>query len=374
VERVLVPNPYEHELKFDFGIVSVPECPVCQTETGADFNFCPNCRARMVPQPPSSNVPHLRDLSTSLGDEPHGSSRKIIVATVAIVILLLLISLFTLVIPSRISQVTTMATPLSCPPNPSSVTTVAEPSPNYDVQEVEAFGESYSQLAFNVTAVEQCDSNGYGPTYILNGLSNTGYWYQVGISWNWPLQAGGYTSGFGFASEAWAPGGVTHAPSPVAFTGTVNSGDTVELSLSLSGDQVIASARDLNTSATGSTSFPAHRGSEFVGSQAQQSRARFSFATQGYFTGLMIEWYHVEANFDGDLQQKVIFSESATPIVSGTLGVGEWNFSTTNPTSVFSDTVNNGNPINFGASPDQLQQFVINGYTLSADRYEFVIG
>lgn len=356
----------------------MPQCLVCQTEVGTDYNFCPNCGARLVPPAPNpNNAPYASDWSTSPPEERHGWSRKKIVVTAAIVVILLLISLFALVIPSLISQVNfsnTTVMQTMCPSNPSSATSVAAPSPNYDVQEVAAFAESYSQLTFNVTAVEQCDTNGYGPAYILNGLSDTGYWYQVGISWNWPLQSGGYTPGFGFASEAWAPGGVTRAPTPVAFTGTVNAGDTVELSLSFNGDQVIASALDLNTSATGSTSFPADRGTMFIGSQAQQSRARFSFATQGYFTGLMIEWYHVNANFNGGLQQEVTFSESSTPIVSGTLGVGEWNFTTTSPTSVFSDVVNNGNPINFGTSPDQLQQFVINGYTLSADAYEFVIG
>jgi hypothetical protein len=40
-----------------------------------------------------------------------------------------------------------------------------------------------------VTAVAQTDaSSGYGPAYLLNGLTDKGYWYQVGLAWNWGHQ------------------------------------------------------------------------------------------------------------------------------------------------------------------------------------------
>jgi hypothetical protein len=172
-------------------------------------------------------------------------------------------------------------------------------------------------------------------------------------------------------SEQWAPGGLTRSPPSVAFSGIVNQGDTIELGLSFGGGQVLAYARDLNTSASGSMTYPAGAASTFVGSQAQQSNLRFSFATRGYFTGLMTEWYHASAHYSGPAQ-KVTYSESAAPILSATLGVGEWNFSSNAPASVFSDVANNGNPIDFGAQPNQLQQFTLGGYTISADAYEFI--
>jgi hypothetical protein len=261
----------------------------------------------------------------------------------------------------------------NCPPSPASSTFVTAPNPNYDAQEVMVFTQSYSQLEFNVTAVAQCDSDGYGPSYLLNGLTNTGYWYQVGIDWNWPLQNGGYNSGFGFVSEAWAPGGLTRSPPSVAFSGTVNQGDTIGLSLTFSDGRVVASAMDLDTGASGSTSCPARTATMFVGSQAQQSQPRFSFATEGYFTGLMTEWYHVSPSYAGP-ERSVAFSESTVSIASATLAVGEWNLTAATPSSVYSDLAANGNPIDFGAQPNQLQQFVLNGFTLSADAYEFVTG
>ncbi len=288
-----------------------------------------------------------------------------------IIVLLVVVSAFVLI--SSVSPTRSINPQTNCPPSPTSSTYIAAPNPNYDAQEVMVFTQTYTQLEFNVTAVAQCDANGYGPSYLLNGLSNTGYWYQVGINWDWPLQTGGYNSGFGFVSEAWAPGGLTRAPPSVAFSGIVNQGDIIELSLSFNGGQVVASARDLNTGASGSMSYPARTATMFVGSQAQESQPRFSFATEGYFTGLMTEWYHVSANYTGP-ERSVNYSENTMSIASATLGVGEWNFTAATPSSVYSDLANNGNAIDLGAQPNQLQQFALNGFTLSADAYEFVTG
>jgi len=269
-------------------------------------------------------------------------------------------------------HVTTIA-PRGCPSAANSSGIVSAPNPSYDVQELEAFTQSYSRLEVNVTAVAQCDVSGYGPSYLLNGLSNTGYWYQVGINWDWPLQTGGYKQAFGFVSETWAPGGLSQAPSSSPFSGPVNSGDTLELSLSFDGGQLVASARDLSTGASGSTSYLARGATSFVGTDQQQSRTRFSFATLGYFTGLMTEWYHVNAS-DNGAEQMVIYSENTTTIASAILGVGEWNFTTSVPSSVFSATANNGIPTDFSAQPNQLQQFTFNGFTISADAYMFTTG
>lgn len=317
------------------------------------------------------NVPRAESGTTAPQEHPRRSIIRIAAATVIVIALLVLVSLFG-VIPT-VTLIHSSSSQTNCPLGSGSSTLVPATSPNYDIQEAMVFAQSYSQLEFNVTAVAQCDANGYGPAYLLNGLSNTGYWYQVGINWDWPLQKGGYASGFGFASEAWAPGGLTRSPPSTQFAGTVNPNDVVELSLSFSGGEVVASARDLNTGASASTSYSANRATTFVGSQAQQSRLRFSFATEGYFTGLMTEWYHVSPSYSGP-EQGVIYSEKTTPIASATLGVAEWNYTTSAPVLVFSYVTNDGNPTDFSAQPNQLQQFTLNGFVLSADAYEFVTG
>jgi len=347
----------------------MPQCPKCQAEVWEGYGFCPNCGAQLAAPGGYGAIPPTTG-ETGVPEAGRRSNRIWIVAAALIIVALLVIVSLFVVIP--VANRTLSSTPLTCPTSGSSAL-VSEPSPDYDVQELMVFSQSYSQLAFNVTAIAQCDANGYGPAYLLNGLSNTGYWYQVGINWDWPLQSGGYIPGFGFVSEGWAPGGATRSPSSTPFSGTVNPNDTIELSLAFSGGTVVASARDLNTSASASTSYPANRGSTFVGLQAQQSHPRFSFATQGYFTGLMTEWYHVNPNANGP-GEAVVYSESFTPIASATVGVGEWNFTSSQPASVFSNIANDGNPIDLSAQPNQLQQFALNGFILSADSYEFVTG
>ena len=346
-------------------------CPKCQREVSIGADFCPFCGARLHPAPASAVYPKGWS-ETPLPEQPT-RSRSRVAAAIVIIAMLVGLSVLVVALPYASQTPAINIAPASCPPTPTSPNVVSAPTPNYDVQEVMAFTQSYSQLQVNVTAVAQCDVNGYGPSYLLNGLTNTGYWFQVGINWNWPLQSGGYVSGFGFVSEQWAPGGVTRSPPSAEFSGTVNQGDVISLSLSFSGGEVVASALDLNTSATGSMHYPARSASEFVGSQAQQSQSRFSFATQGYFTGLMTEWYHVTSR--GNAQgQKVTYSEGGAEITSATLGVGEWNFTTSSPGSVFSAVANNGNPVDFGARPNTLQQFTLNGYSMAADSHEFTTG
>ncbi len=47
----------------------------------------------------------------------------------------------------------------------------------------------------------------------------------------------------------------------------------------------------------------------------------------------------------------------ARAVTSATVGVGEWDFTGATPSSVFYSTANSGNPVDFSASPNQLQQF-----------------
>lgn len=342
------------------------KCPNCLTEVEEDHRFCPNCGTQLV-YPASGAVPPSPEGTPTPPERPRQPGLRL-AAVILVVVLIALASLF-FVLPSTASPRTTSNAVVGCPSAPSGSTTVSAPTPEYDAQQVMLYSQSYSRLAVNVTAVAQCDANGYGPSYLLNGLTNAGYWYQVGVDWNWPIQSGGYAPGFGFVSEAWAPSGFTGSSPYVAFSGPVNSGDIVKLSLTFSGGQVVASATDLNTSATGSKSYPSRSSSEFIGTEAQSSQPRFSFATQGYFTGLMTEWYHVDPNNSGS-QEKVTYS-SDTPIVSATFGISEWNFSSNPPSTLLATVANGGVPVTLSTQP---QQFVLSGYTLAASSDEFVTG
>jgi len=158
-------------------------------------------------------------------------------------------------------------------------------------------------MAYNVTAVGQSDSNGYGPAYLLNGLTNNGYWYQVGVSFDWPNQGGGYAPGFALNYEVFNPSSVSIFPSEGGglgnFSGSVSSGDTVALKLYFSGGNVIMSANDLTSGATASVSYSDKGATTFVGLSTPAN-------SNGFFTGLMTEWYHASPYYSNE--GKVTFS------------------------------------------------------------------
>jgi len=166
---------------------------------------------------------------------------------------------------------------------------VGAPPANYDEQLALIFTSNYQSLAYNATVSAQNDTYGYGPAYLLNGLSNTGDWYQVGVSYNWG-QSGGHLRGFSFIYEVWAPNAKSIYPSSGgsgSLQMSVKNGDLVLLQIYLSGSSVIMSAHDWNTSSSQQVSYSSVGASSFVGlSGAPQE--------QGYFTGLMTEWYHAE--------------------------------------------------------------------------------
>lgn len=341
-------------------------CSTCEGEVLNGDRYCPNCGAPLTSTHLHRRSTTLRPPVVSRGRRPERTRARMAVAL--ILVSLLAVASFVLVVDPSSYLASSVGSASGCPSAGSVSTNSSGSSPDYDVQQIEVFAQSYHDLAFNVTAIAQCDASGFGPSYLLNGLTNTGYWFQVGIDWNWPLQTGGFSPGFGFVSEGWAPGGETSASPFVPLSGTVNNGDTIQMTLSLSGGQVIAGVRDVDTGASASTSYAAGAATAFVGSQDQQSQPRFSFATEGYFTGLMTEWYHASPNMGGE-GKDVTYSSSSTAVPSATVGVGEWNFTGRSPSTIFAYAANYGEPLSLTSEP---QSFAVAGFSVSASTTEFV--
>ena len=132
----------------------------------------------------------------------------------------------------------------------------------FDEQLGITFTQSFTSLEYNVTAVEQTDPTlDTGPAYLLNGLSNNGYWYQVGLSYNWgPGQNPG--TGFDMNYEVFDSFGNSIYPTQgggiSSFSGPVNQGDTVVLNLYFgTSGQVAMIAEDLNTASYAEQTFSA---------------------------------------------------------------------------------------------------------------------
>ena len=187
------------------------------------------------------------------------------------------------------------------------------PSVNYDEQIYQTFyGNDFGYMESNVIAVAQNDVYGYGPDYLLNGYSNLGYWYQVGLAYNWPA-SNTYIPGFTMGYDVFAPNGIVVWPNCndcggiVNFNGNVNPNDIIELKLNFSNGDVILSAYDLNTSAYASTSYPSFGANQFLG--APYSGGSYSATNNGFFTGPMTEWYHVNPYYGTELNQTYNESE-----------------------------------------------------------------
>ena len=238
----------------------------------------------------------------------------------------------------------------------------SSPQANYDEQLGMTFVQGFTKLSYNVTAVAQSDAQGFGPGYLLNGLTSAGYWYQAGVAFNWPYQGGGYNAGFNFLYEAFNSSGSSIYPSGGGgglspFSGAVNDGDLVLLQLSFSNGRVIFQALDWSTGAEANQSFPAS-GSGFVG-------LSFSSGAHGFFTGLMTEWYHGDPYYGSEAE--VNYSNSTSRLRSATLWVDEFNANSS--TSLFGSS----RTYTF-STPDQLRLFSLEGATEYANAFTFITG
>jgi len=238
------------------------------------------------------------------------------------------------------------------------------PPANYDEQLGTTFTQNFVSIAYNVTAVAQSDTYGYGPAYLLNGLGSTGYWYQVGISYDWPFTAGGYNPGFGMNYEVFDSQGASVFPSAGGGLSSiqVNPGDMVLLNLYFSGRNVVMLARDWNTGSSASQTFSAARATSFLGQTS-------GFANRnGFFTGLMTEWYHVDPYYSNE--EESTFSNYSYSLSSAWLWMDEFNVATSQ--LLFSNA--SQMPLAFSSNPSQVQPFYSHGAYEAVDGYEFVTG
>ncbi len=236
---------------------------------------------------------------------------------------------------------------------------------DYDEQLGITFAESYTSIEYNVTAVEQTDPTlGTGPAYLLDGLGNNGFWYQVGVSYNWgPGQTPG--TGFDMNYEVFDSLGNSVYPAEggglQAFSGPVHEGDTITLDLYISSGNVVMIAEDLDTGAYAQQTYSAEGASYFVGQPNEVANSN------GFFTGLMTEWYH-GAPYYANLAD--VTYTTTVPVSSGWMWMDEWN--PNNNALVFE--ANASAPSSFTSQPSTLQEFSYNFTTEYADATEFVTG
>jgi hypothetical protein len=238
----------------------------------------------------------------------------------------------------------------------------------YDEQIGLTFTQNFKSIEYNVTAVEQTDPGiGDGPASLVNGLSSSGYWYQVGVSWDWsPGQNPG--TGFDMNYEVFDSAGNSVFPNNgqggvAAFSGPVNAGNLILLDLyfSNSSQSVVMLAEDTDTGAVASESYSNMGSTYFMGLPGSVANS------EGFFTGLMTEWYHGAPYYANEAG--VTYSNPNFALSSAWMWMDEFNGNTLQ--AVFS--ANTSAPISYG-DPTKLQEFSFNGTTEYADAYEFITG
>jgi hypothetical protein len=250
---------------------------------------------------------------------------------------------------------------------PASAAPQISGGPNYDEQIGATFTQDQGSLEYNVTALAQADVSGYGPAYLLNGLSSTDYWYQVGVSYHWPSSNGGYDPTFGFSYQVFGPNGKPVYPfnggaGLGTFSGVINSGDNVLLSLTFTGTSVQMLAQDWNTGATAKTSYSSEGSSSFIGNPT------YGANSEGFFSGIMTEWYHASA-YTGN-EGEVTYTNEAVTISSAWLWIDEFDSANSNTPLFVNQTQT---PVSF-ANQGQLYPFSAGGATIYGSAHQFITG
>jgi hypothetical protein len=276
--------------------------------------------------------------------------------------------------PPAVEKTTTcFCRPLASGGNPVPPAGTMSPGPaSYDEQIGSTFTQSFTSIAYNVTAVEQSDPvSDMGPAYVLNGVSDMDYWYQVGLTWNWNP---GYYPGTGFdmVYEVWNSTGSSISPTNgsaglLSFSGPVNAGDQILLNLYFSATYgVVLLVKDFNTGAYANKTYSAEGGSYFAGLNSTTAELN------GYFTGLMTEWYHSSPYYSN--VSPVIYSDPYLGLSSAWMWADEFgcsDSSCSNRTALFYNSTIA--PISY-QNPTQLQEFSANGATEFSDAYELITG
>ena len=195
----------------------------------------------------------------------------------------------------------------------------------YDLQAGFIFGTGGGSISYEVSATPQSRDCELGYAYLVNGYVNDSgqlYWYQAGLSYDW---GGGYLTSAGWALtyEVFGPNGASIYPALYAgagvapFSGSVNPGDTVLLSMTLGTGGVSFTAVDQTTHASASESYSQFGTQSFGGELPPQN--------PGYFTGLMTECYrNVPNNVD---ISTVTYTDEGAAQSEGAVFVDELDFS-----------------------------------------------
>ncbi len=157
--------------------------------------------------------------------------------------------------------------------------------PTYDQQEGVIFlGGNFKSMEVDVTATAQKNPKAVKSFYLLNGLTKSNGWYQVGLE---NSEKNGKAT-FNFKIDIFPNSSVVSntgndiVNKQIEFSKPITENDTIQLHLETMKNSVILSGRDLNNGAVASYIYTTNKPiGEFIGT-----------SINGFFTGIMTEIYH----------------------------------------------------------------------------------
>jgi hypothetical protein len=191
-----------------------------------------------------------------------------------------------------------------------------------------ADGKDPSTLAYSVNVIQQADSDGFGPGYLLNGLTSTHLWFQVGIEYGWNDQLGWGV----LTSMLVPPGSISTVPmignecadlsegpdcylgmeTPLpSLSGQVHNGDKVDLKMTIvDNNEVSLSVVDTNTGASYSNTINIANLMEQSGFTPVSAGTYFdtspTAAAMAAPSGLLTEWW--QPNLPSTLGNEIIYT------------------------------------------------------------------
>lgn len=163
---------------------------------------------------------------------------------------------------------------------------VAAPPPKWTEQASLTIDVNSSRLTTTVLVSSSQDSEGYGPAYLLNGVSDAGYWYQLGLAFHWGA-GNGYATGAQLLTAVFSPNN-PYVPVYQWDQGVdVRSGDQVTLSMTVLPDCMSLALTDSSTHVGLVENYSLEGSDHFSSAQPQSTPI-------GFFCGLMTEWWHVD--------------------------------------------------------------------------------
>jgi hypothetical protein len=200
----------------------------------------------------------------------------------------------------------------------------SEPSPTYDEQAVLFDPAGGASVASTIQVSTDVDGHGYGAAFLVNALSSAGYWYQVGVAYDWGWQSG-YLPGFAFIYSIYAPGAPSNSPTSICLERvSVQTSEPVELSIQLLNGTIRVGLAQPGPGVLSTEVFGTNGATSFEGTTRANS--------YGFFSGWMTEWRHAQpyygpsatANYSlVPAQSTAYFAVGETDESNGTLVFGQ---------------------------------------------------